>query len=360
MCPRNLMWCGLLLGFAQPAIAQSNIDPANKFAWGENVGWTNWSDADNTNAGVRVEATFLSGYIWAENVGWIHVGAGPLDGFQYTNFDNTDYGVNRDPLTNELFGYAWGENIGWVNFDTRSKGVDAARLDPATCRFLGYAWSENTGWLNLNDATHYVAATSCIVFSVTGIQPTRLTYDSQGSVTVTGQGFSQGSGHAVLFDGVAASSVTVVDDSTITCQAPLADPGQLDVDVTVTSSFGSDTLPDAFTFTPALFLSGDFQPGGDVTMDFLCDPGDSLFVIYGPPPPINAPTPPYDGALCVAPFFQLFLISNWPFDTFGQTFPIPNDPSLSGATALIQALVGSSFQVPKDGAWTNCGVLTIQ
>ena len=78
-----LGWMALGVFVAAPrGPAQSDIDPNNKFAWSENVGWTNWRDADNTIAGVRVEASFLSGYIWAENVGWIHVGAGPLNGFR--------------------------------------------------------------------------------------------------------------------------------------------------------------------------------------------------------------------------------------------------------------------------------------
>jgi hypothetical protein len=35
------------------ALAQSNIDPANKFAWGENIGWTNWRDAGGAAQGVN-------------------------------------------------------------------------------------------------------------------------------------------------------------------------------------------------------------------------------------------------------------------------------------------------------------------
>lgn len=40
------------MAFAGILFPQSNIDPANKFGWGENVGWTNWLDADGTTAGV--------------------------------------------------------------------------------------------------------------------------------------------------------------------------------------------------------------------------------------------------------------------------------------------------------------------
>ena len=43
------------------ASAQSNIDPDDKFAWGENIGWTNWRDANDTDDGVEVEYTTTRG-----------------------------------------------------------------------------------------------------------------------------------------------------------------------------------------------------------------------------------------------------------------------------------------------------------
>ena len=148
------------------ALAQSNIDPNDKFAWGENIGWTNWRDANATVDGVVVDAAFLAGFIWGENVGWINVGDGtPANGFEYANLDGTDFGVNID-CNGDLFGFAWGENIGWINFDTRSKAPNQARYDNVPGRFRGFAWSENRGWLNLDDATHFVAAdTSSVCFS---------------------------------------------------------------------------------------------------------------------------------------------------------------------------------------------------
>jgi len=134
----------------------SNIDDSNKHAWGENIGFTNWRDANGGSAGVHVYPTHLIGAIWAENVGWIRVGAGPADGAAYANADSSDYGVNVEPGTGALSGYAWGENIGWVNF---GGGGEASPSQPALYldykgRFYGYVWSENAGWINLesNDA----------------------------------------------------------------------------------------------------------------------------------------------------------------------------------------------------------------
>ena len=154
----------LTLVAGAPALARSDIDPAHKNAWSENIGWTNWHDAGSPPGvqGVQVNATFLSGMIWAENVGWINLGDGsPGDGIEYANMDGTDFGVNRDQATGELFGLAWGENIGWINF---AGGALATPSNPArientggVCRLAGFFWGENIGWINLNDATHFVA-----------------------------------------------------------------------------------------------------------------------------------------------------------------------------------------------------------
>ena len=143
-------------------LADSDIDPAKKFAWTENAGWTNWRDAAGGTDGVEQTATYLMGFIWGENVGWINVGNGPpADGVHYANTDGGDFGVNVDPETGDLFGLAWGENIGWINSDTSSLGEDRARFHSCEHRFLGYAWGENIGWINLNDATHFVAVGPC-------------------------------------------------------------------------------------------------------------------------------------------------------------------------------------------------------
>jgi len=152
-----------LIVLVTPALAQSNIDSTNKHAWGENVGWTNWRDADSGSNGVEVTATYLSGFVWGENVSWINVGNGPpADGVHYANTSGLDFGVNID-TNNDTFGLAWGENIGWVNFDTASLGDDRARFDACEHRFFGYAWGENVGWINLDEeeTAKFVAVGPC-------------------------------------------------------------------------------------------------------------------------------------------------------------------------------------------------------
>lgn len=144
------------LGVTATTYGQSNLSATDKYAWGENVGWLNWRDADGALAGVQIHPTFLSGHVWGENIGWIHLGDGsPGLGDSYGNVDGSDTGVNIDG-TGDLSGLGWGEHIGWVNFDTGTLGSDRARFDLAAGRFRGYAWGENIGWINLDDSTRFV------------------------------------------------------------------------------------------------------------------------------------------------------------------------------------------------------------
>lgn len=134
------------------APAQSNIDSTNKHAWSENVGWTNWRDADGSNAGVLVSGTFMGGFIWSENIGYINVGNG---GGPYANDpgDSSTFGVNIES-NGDLHGLAWGEHIGWVNFDGGAMATPAqpARIE-CDGRLTGYVWGENIAWINLDDLT---------------------------------------------------------------------------------------------------------------------------------------------------------------------------------------------------------------
>ena len=157
----------LLSALASPALAQSNISAANKYCWGENVGFINWRDAGGPVAaqGVRLSATFLSGNAWGENIGYINFGDGtPGNGAAYANPTSgpvpgiPDFGVNRDAISGNLSGFAWAENVGWINFSGGAMATppNAARFDNAAHRFRGYCWGENIGWINLDDATIFV------------------------------------------------------------------------------------------------------------------------------------------------------------------------------------------------------------
>jgi hypothetical protein len=143
-------------------LAQSNIDPAAKRAWGENIGWTNWRDAGSPAgaAGARLHDAYLSGFVWSENVGWINLGDGaPANGAAYANLNGADCGVNVDPATGMLSGVAWGENIGWINFSVNAGDPLLAPGFDCDGRLWGMVWGENVGWINLGaiDAGKFVA-----------------------------------------------------------------------------------------------------------------------------------------------------------------------------------------------------------
>ena len=150
---------GLLLSLVAVGTALAgNIDPANKWAWGTNVGWINFNP---DNGGVTVYSDHLEGYAWGENVGWIrlgtHTGGSP---HTYTNADQNTYGVNRDTGTGALSGYAWSTTAGWINFAPANGGVT---VSPAG-EFSGHAWGENIGWIKFNgtaqNSTTYKVATT--------------------------------------------------------------------------------------------------------------------------------------------------------------------------------------------------------
>jgi uncharacterized repeat protein (TIGR01451 family) len=131
-----------LVGIVQAATG--NIDPIDKWAWGANAGWINFSPQCDGCEGVTVYADHLEGYAWGENVGWIRMGAHTEGGSHtYANDDASNYGVNVDG-SGDLSGYAWGANVGWIKFDPANGGV---MIDLDTGEFDGYAWGENIGWI---------------------------------------------------------------------------------------------------------------------------------------------------------------------------------------------------------------------
>lgn len=125
--------------------AVTTIDPANKYAYGANIGWIN-AEGDINNGAVIGQA-FCSGHMYGANVGWIHLGDGaPANGMAYQNNSASDYGVNHDGLGN-LSGYAYGANVGWINFE---QTYGQPQVDLLTGQLSGYAWGANVGWINLS------------------------------------------------------------------------------------------------------------------------------------------------------------------------------------------------------------------
>ena len=179
-------------------------------------------------------------------------------------------------------------------------------------------------------------------------------------VTIHGAGFQDDTTTPVVrFGGGDATNVVVVDDATITCTAPPVGPGL--VDVTVQNTFGVGTLHEGLIALPATDMTGNFFVGGSIDLTFYSEPNNDLLVLLGVPPAVSLRTPPYDGTLCILPFFVFFTLTNWPFEDLTMHLEIPDDPALSGLPFLLQALSGPVlFGHGKNGAWTNCLERTIE
>ena len=198
-----------------------------------------------------------------------------------------------------------------------------------------------------------------LVPNVSFLSPDRVRYDAPSNVVIHGGGFSKVNPISVRFGTTPATNVTVLDDSTLTCDLPLGDPGP--VEVGVANAYGEGVLVDGFTYSPALLITGDPVLGGTLTLDFYCDALNAIYAIAGFPPAVSLKTKPFDGTLCIDPSYLLFWVPLWPFDQFTLQVDIPNDSSLSGMTLLSQALIGPRLGGRnKDGAWTNCVTVTIQ
>lgn len=129
------------------SLADSSIATGREFAYGANLGWTNWKYDPATPEGAVVGLYNLQGRLYAANVGWISLGDGaPNNGIQYAQ-TNGEWGVNHDG-TGGLTGFAYGANVGWILFD--QNWTRPPRVDLATGAMSGYAYGANVGWISLD------------------------------------------------------------------------------------------------------------------------------------------------------------------------------------------------------------------
>ena len=148
---KTFLFTLLLLGLPASSRAGTTIDSVNLYAYGANIGWTDWRG--DTNNGAVIGNYVCSGYIYSANVGWINLGSGsPANGIYYQNNSASDFGVNNDGLGN-LSGYAYGANIGWITFEQL---YGKPKVNLLTGQLNGYVWSANCGWISLSNAVAYV------------------------------------------------------------------------------------------------------------------------------------------------------------------------------------------------------------
>ncbi|MEI8233326.1 MAG: hypothetical protein WCH57_01425 [Verrucomicrobiota bacterium] len=140
-----LAFASLVIGilfYSSNASASSSvgqIDPANHYAWGENVGWIDFASTT-----VDYASTTLSGWAYGENIGFIS-----LNCKNASSCGDNPYAVTDDNFQGVLGGYAWGENVGWIDFSH-------VAFDITTGEFSGYAYGENIGNILFGTSTNNV------------------------------------------------------------------------------------------------------------------------------------------------------------------------------------------------------------
>jgi hypothetical protein len=129
------------------ALAATNIDPVNHWAWNDKVGWIDFSITGNVN----VYSSRLEGYA-DSSLGYIALNCNSTPNGNIcatSNFKVTNDGSGF------LSGWAWNDKVGWISFDCHvtsdncATSVYQVSID-ALGNFLGYAWNDTIGWISFN------------------------------------------------------------------------------------------------------------------------------------------------------------------------------------------------------------------
>ena len=188
-------------------------------------------------------------------------------------------------------------------------------------------------------------------------------------VTVLGGNFAAaGAGlPTVLFDGVAGSAVTVIDDTKLTVVVP---PGieigtgnpKGPVDVEVIDTFGSDILEAGYTFHPSCTLNPPSPKlGKPAQVEAKSGTGGGLLgqVAGGPSLGFGIPIGGFTGSLTLIPQFTVVPPTTPVAGTLVQSF-VATDPGLIGVTLDIQAVFVFAIVPFLDGGFSNRVTFQIQ
>jgi hypothetical protein len=147
----------VLVSMTAAAMAgNTGMDPNNRFAWAENVGWAN---AANTNQGVSLhydgDSGFLIGYAWGENIGWIKFsGTSPDYGVRALAFDTQPHGTPN-----------W-----WLDHHSVSESDDAGDGVPAWRKYVMDTDPNVMGdYLHITDISFDTSARPVVAFTPTSV-----------------------------------------------------------------------------------------------------------------------------------------------------------------------------------------------
>ena len=189
------------------------------------------------------------------------------------------------------------------------------------------------------------------------------------AVTITGSDFTTAGSTTVTFGGAAASDVTVVNTTTITCTTPAHGGG--DVDVAVTNDFGSDTLNNGFRFnnapditsidptngpavggTAVTIYGSDFTTSADTDVDFGGAAASDVVVVDQST--ITCTTPAH-----AAGAVDVEVTNSNGSDTLPSAFTYHNAPSISGVDPDEGPVGGGTFATITGSDFTTVGSTTV-
>lgn len=150
------------VAFYNFAVADTNIDSTNRWAWSDNAGWWDFYSSDT----VEVDGQELRGYA-SSSIGWMALNCNSTPNGDTCS--ESDFRVTNPGATGELSGCAWNDTQGWVSFWCGDGNCDGSGSEDAssTCSnsdyrvtidangtFSGYAWNDTEGWISFNCANN--------------------------------------------------------------------------------------------------------------------------------------------------------------------------------------------------------------
>ncbi len=154
-----------LAGLPGVAIARAetalSIDPIQRYAWNDLIGWLDFRMSGTVSVVIDPAATTtITGYARNYNAGGSSIGdvaldcATPPGGGSVCSSSN--FSVQRGP-NGVLTGYGWSDAIGWISFNcdngnscANNGGVDYSVIMDGVDTFYGWAWNDAIGWISFN------------------------------------------------------------------------------------------------------------------------------------------------------------------------------------------------------------------
>jgi hypothetical protein len=149
--------------------------------------------------------------------------------------------------------------------------------------------------------------------------------------------FGVGPSFALTIGGAPATGLSVVSNTQVTATTPAGAMGP--ANVVASTSFGSDSVPGGFIYTPAVVASATAVPGGTIQVKNY-GPLGALFDLWWSPVTTFIPLPPY-GTILIGPTPATKQASGFYIGPDGintKTFPVPSGPGLSGLQVHFQSV----------------------